>query len=63
MIILLDETVAARVSVGDLSTTPRHPDALVLRALATDTARNVGGIRSMLEVASTGRHQGGLKLL
>ena len=53
--------MAARVSVGDLSTKPRHPDALVLPALAADTAAHICGIGSMLEVVPAADRQSGLK--
>jgi hypothetical protein len=49
--------VAARVSVGDLGTTRRHPHALVLSTLSANTAADVCGIRTVVEVVPTGcRH-------
>jgi hypothetical protein len=42
---------------------PGHADSLMLPTRPTDTARNVGGIRTMLEVVPTGCRQCGLKLL
>jgi hypothetical protein len=42
---------------------PRHPDALMLPTLTTDTAAHIGGVGAVLEVLSAGCRQRSLKLL
>ena len=42
---------------------PRHPDALMLSALAESTAAHLGGVGAVLEVVSAGCRQRGLELV
>jgi hypothetical protein len=62
----LVETVAAdlRPKTGKpLATVPRHPDPLMLAALAADTAHHIRRVGAVVQVVSAGSCKGALQLL